>query len=209
MKSSWPSMRSRSIGARRSCSSVLQPIGDPAKTSSDELCEQRRQLGPPVAARIVGHPPAGGWAELVVVPVNRLAPIPDDMNATTAAALPLAGLTALRLLRAAGALAGRRILLVSRGLLAWFGQAGRTPATIDFFEFFKGHRPATIRHFDYTDSGVSDADDLATLVRLVNTGRLHPEIGTVSSWSQPAQRIADLRERRILGKSILTTEMRE
>ena len=131
------------------------------------------------------------------------------MNATTAAALPLAGLTALRLLRAAGALAGRRILLVSRGLLAWFGQAGRTPATIDFFEFFKGHRPATIRHFDYTDSGVSDADDLATLVRLVNTGRLHPEIGTVSSWSRPAQRIADLRERRILGKSILTTEMRE
>jgi len=31
VKSSWPSMRSRSIGARRSCSSVLQPIGDPAK----------------------------------------------------------------------------------------------------------------------------------------------------------------------------------
>jgi NADPH:quinone reductase-like Zn-dependent oxidoreductase len=96
--------------------------------------------------------------------------------------------------------------LASHGLLVWFGQASRTPATIDFFNFFAGHRPATIWHFDYTDSLVSDADDLATLVRLVGTDRLHPEIGSLGDWSETAARIADLRERRIRGKVILTLQ---
>ena len=40
-----------------------------------------------------------------------LAPLPDSVPVTQAAALPLAGLTALRLLRAAGNVIGRRILL--------------------------------------------------------------------------------------------------
>ncbi|MCX4747922.1 zinc-binding dehydrogenase [Kitasatospora sp. NBC_01287] len=71
--------------------------------------------GPAVGCRVVAHPPALGWAEYVAVPTTALAPIPDHLTAATAAALPLAGLTALRLLRAAarhtGHLAGRRILL--------------------------------------------------------------------------------------------------
>jgi len=46
------------------------------------------------------------------VPTSRLAELPDDVPAVVAAALPLAGLTALRLVRAAGDLAGRRILLI-------------------------------------------------------------------------------------------------
>ncbi|GAA1263948.1 zinc-binding dehydrogenase [Kitasatospora nipponensis] len=71
--------------------------------------------GPAVGRRVVGHPPAGGWAEFVAVPTDALAPIPDRLTAVEAAALPFAGLTALRLLRTAGRhtghLAGRRILL--------------------------------------------------------------------------------------------------
>jgi NADPH:quinone reductase-like Zn-dependent oxidoreductase len=235
--------------------------------------------GPSVGTRVVGHPPSSGWAEHAAVPTNRLAVLPEHIDDATAAALPLAGLTALRLLRLVGALTGRRVLLTGaaggvghffvelaaaagaevsvvvstkergrrlcdlgaanvlldvasappdvdvvlesiggaslataigrlgqRGLLVWFGQASRAPATIDFFEFFKGHRSATIRHFDYTDSDISDADDLATLVRLVSLGRLHPEIGSVDCWTQTAARIADLRERRIRGKAILTLQ---
>jgi NADPH:quinone reductase-like Zn-dependent oxidoreductase len=67
--------------------------------------------GPSAGQRVVGHPDSGGWAERVAVPTSRLAVLPDEVSAVDAAALPLAGLTALRLLRDAGALTGRRILL--------------------------------------------------------------------------------------------------
>ena len=67
--------------------------------------------GPPTGQRVVAHPPAGGWAEYAAVPVDRLATLPDGTDAAVAAALPLAGLTALRLLRAAGAVAGNRVLI--------------------------------------------------------------------------------------------------
>ncbi len=67
--------------------------------------------GPAVGTRVVGHPPAYGWAQRVAVPTSSLAVLPDGVDFPTAAALPLAGLTALRLLRAAGSLAGRRLLI--------------------------------------------------------------------------------------------------
>jgi NADPH:quinone reductase len=67
--------------------------------------------GPPAGHRVVGHPPAAGWAEYACVPADALADLPEDVPAVTAAALPLAGLTALRMLRMAGSVTGRRILL--------------------------------------------------------------------------------------------------
>jgi NADPH:quinone reductase-like Zn-dependent oxidoreductase len=67
--------------------------------------------GPSAGRRVVGHPPGAGWAEYACVPAESLAALPDDVSAVTAAALPLAGLTALRLLRLAGSVTGRRILL--------------------------------------------------------------------------------------------------
>jgi NADPH2:quinone reductase len=67
--------------------------------------------GPDAGTRVVAHVEAGGWAEQVAVPTSRLAVLPDTVPADVAAALPLAGLTALRLLRAAGGVAGRRVLL--------------------------------------------------------------------------------------------------
>src|ERR1700730_7653940 len=62
--------------------------------------------GPAAGARGGGPPEAGGWAERVAIPTSRLAVLPDAIPAVTAAALPLAGLTALRLLRAARSVAG-------------------------------------------------------------------------------------------------------
>jgi hypothetical protein len=51
-----------------------------------------------------------------------------------------------------------------------------------------------------TTSDTTYGADLATLIRLVAEGRLHPEIGSVRSWSQTAEVIADLRTRRIQGQ---------
>ncbi|MFG1869169.1 zinc-binding dehydrogenase [Micromonospora arborensis] len=232
--------------------------------------------GPPVGTRVVGHPAMGGWAEYVTVPTHSLAVLPDDISAAQAAALPLAGITALRLLRAAGALAGRRVLLTGAsggvghyltelaaaagaeltavtatpargerllelgaatvvqavtdahgpfdlvlestggadfpvalskllpgGTLLWFGQASRTPVTLNFFDILAGPERAEIRHFHY--AGAPYGQDLATLVRLVVDRRLHPEIDRVLDWSRTAEVLVDLRERRVRGKAVLTT----
>ncbi len=232
--------------------------------------------GPRAGQRVVGHPPRAGWAQLAAVSTGALAALPDEIDAATAAALPLAGLTALGLLRAAGPLAGQRALLTGasggvghylteltsstgaeltavtasaeraerlhalgaarvvhrvedaggpfevafesvggetlpaalgllapHGRLIWFGQASRRPARLDFFEYFD-QTGATIRHFDYEDSAVPVSRDLATLVRLVKTRRLHPEIGRLDDWSRTARALVDLRARRIRGNAVLT-----
>ena len=67
--------------------------------------------GPAAGERVVGHPQQAGWAQLAAVPYTALAILPDSVDVVRAAALPLAGLTALRLLRASGAVAGLRVLL--------------------------------------------------------------------------------------------------
>jgi NADPH2:quinone reductase len=67
--------------------------------------------GPEVGARVVAHLDHSGWGELAAVPIDRLARLPDALGSVEAAALPLAGLTALRLTKATGPLASRRLLL--------------------------------------------------------------------------------------------------
>jgi NADPH:quinone reductase-like Zn-dependent oxidoreductase len=233
--------------------------------------------GPRVGQRVVAHPPASGWAEYVAVPTNRLAVLPEQVSASVAAALPLAGLTALRLLRTAGPVEGRSILLTGasggvghyvtelaarrgamvtavtatpergrrlldlgakavvqapgcaqgpfdlvlesvgggslpqalallapHGTLIWFGQASRQPVCLDFFGFFSGPSGAAIRHFHYEDFPESYADDLATLVDLVASGRLHPEIGRLADWSETPETVTDLLDRKIRGNAVLT-----
>ena len=67
--------------------------------------------GPPEGTRVVGIAEGGGWSEQVIVPAHRVAPLPDGTGFADAAALPVAGLTALRALREAGPLLGRRLLV--------------------------------------------------------------------------------------------------
>lgn len=231
--------------------------------------------GPGIGARVVGHPAQGGWAEYAAVPTHSLVVLPDSIDSVRAAALPLAGITALRLLRTAGSLAGRRVLLTGAsggvghyvtelavgagaeltavtatavrgerlaelgakvvhevaaaegpfdvvlestggpdlalalskvrpgGLLVWFGQASRTPVSLDFFQLLGGPERVTIQHFHY--AGAPYGSDLAALVSLVEQGRLHPEIGRIADWAQTADTLVDLRERRLRGKAVLLT----
>jgi NADPH:quinone reductase-like Zn-dependent oxidoreductase len=231
--------------------------------------------GPQAGQRVAGHPPAGGWAERVAVPSGKLAVLPDSMDFQTAAALPLAGLTALRMLRVTGSLAGQRVLLTgasggvghfvtelaaaqgavltavarssergqrllelgaaevvsdvekaegpfdvllesvgadvlpaawsrlkTRGLIVWFGQASRVAPVMNFFDW-QGGSGATLHKFHYLDSDFSVAEDLGTLIRLADTGHLHPEIGRVSDWRQTPEVVRALVTRQIRGKAIL------
>ncbi|MET9499800.1 zinc-binding dehydrogenase [Streptomyces sp. NPDC006552] len=232
--------------------------------------------GPAAGTRVVGHPPAGGWAQYAAVPTHSLAALPDHLSYETAAALPLAGLTALRLLRVAGPVTGRRILLTGasggvghyvtelavhagaevtavtatpergkhlaefgatvvhdpahatgpydivlesvggtstpqslallreRGLMIWFGQASRQPAELSFFDFFKGPRSASVRHFHYEHFDEPFGADLAELVHEVAQGRLHPRLGRVEDWRHTATALNDLRDRQITANAVLT-----
>lgn len=74
---------------------LLEDIGDQLKAGS----------------RVAGIVEQGAWAELVAVQRDWIAPIPDGMTFTQAAALPTAGLTALRTLRLGGAGIGDRVLI--------------------------------------------------------------------------------------------------
>jgi len=221
----------------------------------------------------VGHADESGWAERAAVPTARLATVPDGIDFQSAAALPLAGLTALRLTRVAGPLASRRVLLtggsggvghyftelaaaqgarvtaISRrgerlrdlgavevlpaveaaqgpfdiaiesvggaetvaawhrlhqhGLLIWLGQASRERLQLDYFDW-DGAMSVSIRKFDYLDSTATEAEDLATLVWLVERGHLHPELGLVDDWSNAVAGIDALVGRQIRGNLVLT-----
>jgi NADPH:quinone reductase len=67
--------------------------------------------GPLAGTRIVGLCDWEGWAERAAVPSHRMAGIADNVSFAAAAALPVAGLTALRTLRHGAPLLGKRVLI--------------------------------------------------------------------------------------------------
>jgi NADPH2:quinone reductase len=67
--------------------------------------------GPAAGTRVVALTDQAGWAERAVVPSHRMAPIADNVSFAAAAALPVAGLTALRSLRHGAPLLGKRVLV--------------------------------------------------------------------------------------------------
>jgi NADPH:quinone reductase len=254
-----------------------EPGWRPGKDVAGVVLQAARQGdGPQVGERVVAHPQSAGWAERVTVRTDRLSTLPSRVSCEVAAALPLAGLTALRLGRVTGPLASRRVLLTGAsggvghyfvelaaaqgaaitaltssqergtrlkalgakdvvfgiedaigpfdvalesvgagttaavwsklrhdGLMVWFGQASRVAPTLDFFDW-RGGMSATIRKFDYTASSMSDSEDLATLVHLVSSGRLHPEVGLIADWERTPEALAALLARTVRGNAVLT-----
>ncbi|MGH3151616.1 MAG: zinc-binding dehydrogenase [Streptosporangiaceae bacterium] len=92
--------------------------------------------------------------------------------------------------------------LAPGGTVLWYGQAGLEPPVLDFFALMPV-TPFTIRHFPHWLADTTDAEDLATLVRLAAAGRLHPEIGRTADWTQTAGVLDDLYQRRIRGHAVL------
>lgn len=71
-------------------------------TDSEELAR---------GTRVVGLLTEGAWASRIAVPARNLARLPDTVDALDAAALPVAALTAARVLRLGGKLSGRQVLV--------------------------------------------------------------------------------------------------
>lgn len=231
--------------------------------------------GPAVGTRVVGHAADSAWADKVAIGPDRLATLPDGLTSQAAAALPLAGLTALRLARLARLSPGTSVLMTGAsggvghyfaeiaamaaaqltavvgnqqrgarlrefgartvtdiaeagtgfdvgmdsvgaeslgqvrrrvdpdGSIIWFGQASRTPATLDFFDWVNGMAAAPITQFHYQASTRPLQRDLATLVDLASNDRLHPVVDRIRPVEQAAAAIEDLRARRILGNLVL------
>jgi NADPH:quinone reductase len=210
------------------------------------------------------------------VAADRVARLPETVDVTTAAALGLAGLTALRLTRVTGPLASRRVLLTGasggvghafvqlaaahgaqvtaitadaqrgkrllelgadevahdidategpfeiaiestggstpgrawarlarHGHLVWLGQASREPAVLDFFDW-RGATSGTLRRFHYAEDETPIGVDLAALVRLTASGRLHVEIGQIDDWTRTGEALQALLARRVRGNAVLT-----
>src|SRR6267378_3031953 len=67
--------------------------------------------GPSAGTRVVALTDNAGWAQRAAVPAHRMAELPDNVRFEDAAALPVAGLTALRTLRHGAPLPGKRVLI--------------------------------------------------------------------------------------------------
>ena len=231
--------------------------------------------GPAEGERVLAVSPAGGGAaQLVAVATRDLTVAPDAVPTEALVALPIAGLTALRLLRSAAPVAGRRVLvtgaggsvgsylvdlaaaaggevtaaaaprheerlrklgaaavvekvgdaagpfdvvfdslggseleaalaaLAKGGYAAWYGASAGPAVTLDFYTLARGPRGGALRFFVW-DNGDSNAADLAELAARTADGRLRPADVDVRDWSETAQRLADLAERRVRGKAVL------
>jgi NADPH:quinone reductase len=117
--------------------------------------------GFPAGTRIVGFLPAGAWAELVAVPTHSIAALPDEIDFTIAATLPVAGLTALMALERGGSLLDRSVLITgASGGVGYFAcqlaaEAGaivtaqvRRPELVDFVTAARAERVIVGEEFD-------------------------------------------------------------
>jgi NADPH:quinone reductase len=66
---------------------------------------------PGAGVRVVGFVPQGAWSEKTVVRGGQVVEIPSNVSFAEAAALPVAGVTAMLCFEKAGALLGRRVLI--------------------------------------------------------------------------------------------------
>src|SRR6266567_2797176 len=147
--------------------------------------------GPAGGTRVVALCDWEGWAERAAVPAHRMAPIADNVSFAAAAALPVAGLTALRALRHGAPLLGKRVLITGaaggaslkaaiervehRGTVVAFGNSSGEPTALNFRDFGE-HQNARIQAFHYFTSEVEErfGPDLGLLAELIADGSLRP-----------------------------------
>ena len=85
-----------------------QPGWDLAGTIETEAADGS---SPKAGTRVVGFVRSGAWGEVVAVPVNAIAPLPESVSFAQASTLPVAGLTAYHALKQGGLLLGKSVLI--------------------------------------------------------------------------------------------------
>lgn len=90
----------------------LEPPGTPLGFDAAGIvrCPAADGTGPVTGARVVAFG-KGTWVERIAIDADCVATVPSSVDLVGAAALPAAGLAALRALRASGALLGKRVLV--------------------------------------------------------------------------------------------------
>ena len=87
------------------------PVGAVLGSDAAGVVAQAAADGAPAVGKRVVALASGAFAERAVVDVSALAEVPPSVDLAEVAALPVAGLAALRALRAAGAVLGKRVLI--------------------------------------------------------------------------------------------------
>jgi len=100
--------------------------------------------GPRAGTRVAGVINGGAWAEQISVPVGQIGELPDGIGMDAASTLGIAGLTALRVLRAAGTTSGRRILVTGGA-----GAVGRF--AVQLGALYAGHVTAMVSREDQVE----------------------------------------------------------
>lgn len=94
-------------------------------------------------------------------------------------------------------------LLAPGGDLVSFGSSSGRPGALDPRAMFNGAPGARVHAYQVFEVPTAAAD-LALLLDLVRSGRLDPQVERVAPWREAGAVLADLADRRINGKAVLT-----
>jgi len=131
----------------------------------------------PKGTRVAGLIPAfqrppGALAQFALVPAHLLVKVPDNVSLDHAAALPVCGLSALRMCRIAGVERGRRVLV--------HGAAGGV-----------GHLAVQIARNLGADVTASGSADSQTLLRWLRPSLVVDRAAPVATWGGPFDAVLD------------------
>ncbi|HEY5834846.1 zinc-binding dehydrogenase [Streptomyces sp.] len=100
----------------------------------------------------------------------------------------------------------RTLKMVSpHGTVVLLGTSSREPATLTISSFVP-HVRQTLHPFWVFGSGEPVGEDLAVLLRLIETGRITPVVGWTGSWERLPEAMEAMRERRVPGKAALLVD---
>ncbi len=124
--------------------------------------------GPAVGTRVVTWGPNGAWAELRAVDVDKLAPLPPNVDMAAASTIPVAGLTALRALRVVGSVLGKHVLVTgaSGGVGRYAVQLGHRAGAYVIAVVGNAQRGAGLRELG-ADAVVTDLETIQTPLHVV------------------------------------------
>jgi len=102
---------SLNAGDTRSALAAEEPYVPGWDFSGEVLSTGTDVSSPAVGTRVAGVTLVGGWAQYVAVPASQCAVLPDDVSFQSAAALPVAGITAITCIKTGGDLFNKRVLI--------------------------------------------------------------------------------------------------